>query len=277
MLCSLSTRSRRLPSAWLALQILVSISQSKEPSQDMVLPRYLKCSKLASNLSSMGGEGGSMVQFGGAPPSFRDWLSGQRVWMPRRSVPASTAGLVLRGPLVVGKENLLEESLHAPRLCYESAQVEDGAIQAVMNVDPLLQILDSMGQHTGEKDVEEDLDLYAALLHAVADHESIRHIAIREDLASHAVMEEPDHQHQLWRTPDVFKDCPKCLPVDGVKIFSQVNKYGVEGLVLFNALLLKLSHSKYHVYSVPVRPEAALCLRKGLFGDCDESVKGDSR
>ena len=59
MLCSLSTRWRRLPSAWLALLILVSISLSKEPSQDMVLPRYLKCSTLASGLSSvvMVGEG----------------------------------------------------------------------------------------------------------------------------------------------------------------------------------------------------------------------------
>ena len=88
-------------------------------------------------------------------------------------------------------------------------------------------------------------------------------------------MEEPDHQHQLWRTPDVLKDWPKCLPVDSVKSFSQVNEYWVEGLVLLNALLLKLSHSKYHVYSASSRPEAALCLREGLFGDCDESVKDD--
>ena len=56
------------------------------------------------------------------------------------------------------KENLLEESLHAPRLCCESTLVEEGAIQAATNVDPSLQILDSMEQHTGEKDVEEDRD-----------------------------------------------------------------------------------------------------------------------
>ena len=48
----------------------------------------------------VGGGGGSMVQVGGAPPSFRDWLSGRRAWMPQRSGPASAAGLVLRGPLV---------------------------------------------------------------------------------------------------------------------------------------------------------------------------------
>ena len=77
-------------------------------------------------------------------------------------------------------------------------------------------------------------------------------------------MEEPDHRYQLWRTPDAFKDCPKCLPVDSIKSFSQVNEYQVEGLVLFNALLLKLSHSEYHVYTAPAQPEAALCLREGL-------------
>ncbi len=82
-----------------------------------------------------------------------------------------------------------------------------------------------MGHDTGEKDVEEDRDLYAALLHAVADHESIRHIAIGENLASHTVMEEPDHRHQFWGTPDAFKDYPKCLPIDGIKSFSQVNEY----------------------------------------------------
>ena len=43
---------------------------------------------------------GGMVLVGGAPPSFRDWLSGQRVWMPRRSGLASAVGLVLHGPLV---------------------------------------------------------------------------------------------------------------------------------------------------------------------------------
>ena len=90
-------------------------------------------------------------------------------------------------------------------------------------------------------------------------------------------MEEPDHRHQLWRTPDALKDCPKCLPVDGVKSFSQVDEYCVEGHVLFNALLLKLSHSEYHVHSAPAMPEAALGLREDLFGDCDESVKDDSR
>ena len=100
MLCSLSIRLRRLPSACLAFLILVSISLSKGPSQDMVLPRYLKCSTLASGVSSMVMVGGSMVQVGGAPPSFRDWLSGRRAWMPQRSGPASAAGLVLRGPLV---------------------------------------------------------------------------------------------------------------------------------------------------------------------------------
>ena len=52
MLCSLGTRLQRLPKAWLALLILVSISLSKEQSQDMELSRYLKCSTLASGLSS---------------------------------------------------------------------------------------------------------------------------------------------------------------------------------------------------------------------------------
>ena len=103
MLCSLSTRLRRLPSAWVSLMILVSISLSKEPSKDMLLPRYLKCSMLESDLSSMvivEEAGGIMVQVGGAAPSFRDWLSGRRAWMPRRYGPASAVGLVLRGPLV---------------------------------------------------------------------------------------------------------------------------------------------------------------------------------
>ena len=105
MLSSLSTRLPRLSSAWLALLILVSISQSKEPSQNMVLPRYLKCSTLASGFSSivMVGEG-CMVQVGGAPLYFQDWFSSRRAWMPRRSDPASAASLVLRGPLVRSRQ-----------------------------------------------------------------------------------------------------------------------------------------------------------------------------
>ena len=52
-----------------------------------------------------GGErGGSRVQVAGAPPSFRDWLSGRRAWMSRRSGPASAVDLVLRGPLVRSRQ-----------------------------------------------------------------------------------------------------------------------------------------------------------------------------
>ena len=50
-------------------------------------------------------------------------------------------------------------------------------------------------------------------------------LPLEEDLDSHAVMEEPDHRHQPRRTLDAFKDCPKCLPLDGVKSFSQINEY----------------------------------------------------
>ena len=51
----------------------------------------------------------------------------------------------------------------------------------------------------------------------------------------------------------------------------------VEGVVLFDALLLKLSHSEFNVYSATARPKAALSLREGLLRDCDESVKDDLR
>ena len=41
-----STLLRSLPSAWLALPILVPNSLPREPSQEMVLPRYLKCATM---------------------------------------------------------------------------------------------------------------------------------------------------------------------------------------------------------------------------------------
>ena len=75
MLRCFSTLLRSLPSAWLALPILVPNSLSREPSQEMVLPRYLKCSTLVNVVSSMimvGAGGGCLVQVGGAPWSCRD-------------------------------------------------------------------------------------------------------------------------------------------------------------------------------------------------------------
>ena len=60
MLCWFSTLLRSLPSASRALQILVPNSLSREPSQEMVLPRYLKCSTLVNVVSSM-----TMVGAGG--------------------------------------------------------------------------------------------------------------------------------------------------------------------------------------------------------------------
>ena len=44
-----------------------------------------------------------MVQVGGTPSSFWDWLSGRRVWMPRKSGSVSVVGLVLHGPLVCSR------------------------------------------------------------------------------------------------------------------------------------------------------------------------------
>ena len=149
MLCSLSIRLRRLPSAWLALLILVSISLSKEPSQDMVLPRYLKCSTLASGLSSMVMVGGGVEVWCGLVEHLRlsenDCLAeelgclGEAVQHPQQVLFC-----VGQQCAVVGKENFLEESLQALRLCCESTQIEEGAVQAVTNVEPLLQILDSI-------------------------------------------------------------------------------------------------------------------------------------
>ena len=60
MLCWFSTLLRSLPSALLALQILLPNSLSREPSQKVVLPRYLKCSTLVNVVSSM-----TMVGAGG--------------------------------------------------------------------------------------------------------------------------------------------------------------------------------------------------------------------
>ena len=141
---------RTLPSAWLALLILVSFSLSKDPSQDMVLPRYLKCSTLASGVLSMVtvGEGeGNMVQVSGAPPSFRDWLSGRRAWMPQRSGPASAASLVLRGPLVRSRqqrEPLRGEFAGSSSLLWVDAG-RRGNRPSGNECRPPLQILDSWG------------------------------------------------------------------------------------------------------------------------------------
>ena len=134
MLCLLSTWLRRLPSAWLALLILVSISLSKEPSQDMVLPRYLKCSTLASGLSSI-----VMVGWEGVGLWYR---LVEHLRLSKTDCQAKELGCLVEAvqhPLQVlfcaGKENLLEECLQALRLCCESTQVEEGAVQAIMNVD----------------------------------------------------------------------------------------------------------------------------------------------
>ena len=75
MFCWLSARLRSLPSAWLALLILVAISLSSEPSQEMVFLRYLKYSTLTSGVLSMtmlGAGGGYLVRVGGASSSCRD-------------------------------------------------------------------------------------------------------------------------------------------------------------------------------------------------------------
>ena len=41
-------------------------------------------------------------------------------------------------------------------LCCEAAQVKEGAVQSVPDVDPPFQVANVVGQHTGEEDVEKD-------------------------------------------------------------------------------------------------------------------------
>ena len=50
----------------------------------------------------------------------------------------------------------MEETLQT--LCFgiETTQVEEGAVETIVNVDTFLEITDSVGQHAGEEDIEED-------------------------------------------------------------------------------------------------------------------------
>ena len=50
----------------------------------------------------------------------------------------------------------MEETMQA--LCFgiEPTQVEEGAVQTIANVDTFLQVTDSVGQHAGKEDNEED-------------------------------------------------------------------------------------------------------------------------
>ena len=43
-------------------------------------------------------------------------------------------------------------------LCFgsETTQIEEGAVQTIANVDTFLQAMDSVGEHAGGEDVEED-------------------------------------------------------------------------------------------------------------------------
>ena len=57
---------------------------------------------------------------------------------------------------IVRKEDFLEETLQAFWFGSETTQVEEGAVQTIANVDTFLQVTDSVGQHAGEEDIEED-------------------------------------------------------------------------------------------------------------------------
>ena len=88
-------------------------------------------------------------------------------------------------------------------------------------------------------------------------------------------MEELDHLHKLRLASCSFKDRPKSLPADRMEGFGNINEHRVEWHVLFDTLLLKLTHGKNHVHCASARPEVALCLGKILLGDGIESVKDD--
>ena len=157
----------------------------------------------------------------------------------------------------------------------EVVQVKEGAVQLVPDVDPLLQVANSMGQHTGEEGVEKDWSYNTALPHTIADCEGFHHVPSGKDLASHVFMEDLDHLHKLKWAYCSFKDCPKSFPADGIEGLGQINEHRVECHVLFDTLLLKLTHGKNHVHFASANPEATLCLRKIMLRNGNESVKDD--
>ena len=57
---------------------------------------------------------------------------------------------------VISKQGFLNEISMALCLGCEAAQVKEGAIQPVPDVDPFLQVANGVGQHTSEEDVEKD-------------------------------------------------------------------------------------------------------------------------
>ena len=92
-------------------------------------------------------------------------------------------------------------------------------------------------------------------------------------MSSHSVIKQSNQPHKrLWATI-LLQDRPEGLAVHCIKGLFQIYKDRLEGLVLFNALLLHLSDDKYHVHGAVLWSEATLRPWETSFGDRNQSAQ----
>ena len=75
-------------------------------------------------------------------------------------------------------------------------------------------------------------------------------------------MELADNGSDFFGATELGHDLPLAIPTDHVERLGQVNKGGVEVLVMLNALLLQLVRSKDHVNCSSTCAEATLAFRE---------------
>lgn len=71
------------------------------------------------------------------------------------------------------KEGYLIEYLERLRCCFQTSKTTEGIVKALSDVHSLLQILESVCEHAGEEQVEEDWCKHTALPHSFFNHKKV--------------------------------------------------------------------------------------------------------
>ena len=148
---------------------------------------------------------------------------------------------------VIGEQKLVDDnSLH---LCLylKPSEVEDRAVNAVSNVDSIIQATKCIEQHHRKHDTEKSGVQDASLLNLIFD---VKGYGTFSFAPLHV------YRHEIvWRRWWIFRGgrilpwFSKAVSADHVKYLGQINISRVDVSVLFLTLLLQLSCSKHYVNS----------------------------
>ncbi|ELU15365.1 hypothetical protein CAPTEDRAFT_199442 [Capitella teleta] len=159
---------------------------------------------------------------------------------------------------IVCEEQLTDPANMSLRFGFEMSQVEKTTICPVAYVEAWFFVTEGIDHHRREHEAEQCWRKNATLFHTVSYGKLVRFFSIVSHMGHHTIMQLLHKLSELLWTAEFRHDSPQTFTSYCVKGLCKIDKRGVEGSMMFLALLLEMASGEHHISGASSLQEAAL-------------------